>query len=647
MRTIRAQIILFAVSLVLLVGGGISAYSIDQNRRSILEATQLEAKKITSTLASLIIDDLYFLNLSNIRLLLQSAKASSDVTMIYIADSSKLILTDGTRLNPNANLPLTSFVEEQLLDSKEISSSIGYEEITVAGPIRTADESLIGYICVKFSLREARKILYKTTVACLLITGVSLLVGTLISIWFAARFSQPILKVVQFAGTIGSGNFSKRVHINRRDEIQDLADSVNRMAKNLEDHTRKLEVARVEAEEASKAKSEFLATMSHEIRTPLNGITSLAKLLLYTELDGQQKEDVETIQYSVESLRQIISDILDFSKIEAGQLELYRQEFELAKVVRRICRPFQSICETKEIEFLLNLDPRLPIRVTGDSLRLEQVLRNLLSNAIKFTEAHGAIVVNIFVEEFCESQADIHFAVSDTGIGIPEEKTHLIFESFKQADSTTTRKYGGTGLGLSISQRLIEMMGGTIWLKSKEGIGSRFHFVIPVAVETEGDKQPEGEEELEQKNFLDEEEEKLFKSRRVLLVEDNEINQSATKRVLEKNGCRVIIAHNGGEAIATLNKDRFDIVLMDLHMPGINGLETTRKIRKSEEPYAEVPIVALTAHGVQGVVEECLATGMNGFVSKPVDYDRLLKLIEAVCEDTRGLLLREPERPIS
>ena len=625
MKSIRIQLILFAVSLVVLVGGSIAAYSIYQKQKGLLATFRLEALTNVATLSSVIADDLYQLNISSLRNIIKSIRANSDVRLAFIADDSQLILTDGTRDNQDANKPLSNFIDSKLLNSDKLASDHQKDVMTIAGPVYSADKTLLGYIAVAYSLEKAWRISNQTTLASLIITAVCLLIGVILSIRFANRLSQPILEVVKMAGKIGSGDFSERLEVERKDEIQELASSINRMAENLEDHTNKLQVALVKAEEGSRAKSEFLATMSHEIRTPLNGITSLAELLLFSELDEQQQEDVKAIQSSVDSLRQIISDILDFSKIEAGQLKIDFVDFNLLENIATVSKPFSAICQQQEIELVIELDPKLPEQVTADSLRLEQILRNLLSNATKFSKKHGAVILYAFVEEVYPERVDVHFAVADTGIGIPKDKADQIFESFAQADSSTSREYGGTGLGLSICQRLLEMMGGSIWFNSKAGVGSAFHFILPVALSKKT--------AIKATDKINVDEPKQDKRRRVLLVEDNTLNQTTIKRILETKGFRVNVAGDGNEALDTLEHEIFDLILMDLHLPGMDGIETTKLIRSSHHPFAQTPIIALTAHAIRGVKESCLAVDMNGFVAKPIDYEELFSIISQVCSE--------------
>ena len=623
MNSIRTQLILFASFLVLLVGGSISAYSIFQQQRGVLAAYIAETKTNVTTLSDVVLDDLYLINMSNMRKILHSIKANSSVLHAYIADSKKRIITDGTRENQNMGFPIIKFVDPVLFEFSEIDTFIVNNHLLVGGPIYTADNSLIGYIAVTFNLDNLWQTVRHTTTSSLVITGVSLLLGVMLSVWYASRLSRPISQLADFAGRIGSGEFSSRISLNRRDEIQILAESINRMAENLDDYTSRLEEARVRAEEGSRAKSEFLANTSHEIRTPLNAVASLADLLLRSRLNEQQRQDAEIIRSEVFSLRSIIDEILDFSKIEAGQITIKNELFELRATLEKIVKPLHAICETRDLALISEFDSALPEQVRGDPFRIAQVMKNLLGNSTKFIkrENGGAIVFYVRIERSYQEHVDVHFAVADTGIGIPAEKTELIFESFQQVDGSTTREYGGTGLGLAISKQLVEMMNGTITFNSIPGVGTAFHVVLPLGVERE-------ERPAHVCTKLPPRRPSPGGLRHILLVEDDTLNQTVIKRMLEQSGYAVTVAGNGKDGIEKLATTYFDIVLMDFHMPEMNGVEASQKIRSAKKPYSHVPIIALTAHAIKGVEEKCLSAGMNGFVSKPIEYDRLLSLIE-------------------
>ena len=376
--------------------------------------------------------------------------------------------------------------------------------------------------------------------------------------------------------------------------------------------------ARDEALAASRAKSEFLATMSHEIRTPMNAIVGFTQLLLKSDLSEKQRQQITNIDVSGRNLLQIINDILDFSKIEAGKLELETIDFDLFEMCEQIEKLYQPQARSKGLDFRFVLDHKLPARVKGDSLRINQVITNLLSNALKFT-SEGSVTLMARVLSRTDSECEVEFSCQDSGVGILPEYQEKLFSAFTQADGSTTRQFGGTGLGLSICKKLIEKMGGDIWVTSKFGHGSTFHFRVPLAISRAPAHAIQSGGEQSQDSGLEE--------LKVLLVEDNEINQELALEILNSIGVNADVAFNGLEALEKVKIADYDLVFMDMQMPLMDGLQTTRRIRSD---FAErgLFIVAMTANASHEDRQNCLDAGMDDFMPKPISIDAVLRMLE-------------------
>ena len=520
------------------------------------------------------------------------------------------------------------------------------EDFILASTKRLLEKS--GYICKTAGTgKEALELLQKGKFD-LVISDINMPEMSGLELMQKAKEMFPDLEFIITTGHIGEYSFGDIIEkgaadfISKPFEIRELNAKIGRIEREqrilreLQDTNDQLEAAieranqmAVKAELASLAKSEFLANMSHEIRTPLNGVIGFTDMLLDTNLTEEQEDYAKTIKRSGEALLSLINDILDFSKIEAGQMDLEEIDFDPEVLCFDVCDLVKPRISGRPVELLCRIGSYVPAKIKGDPHRFRQVLINLLGNAVKFTES-GEIELSLDVDEDNEERVKLHARVRDTGIGIPRDKLSLIFEPFQQADGSTTRKYGGTGLGLVICKKIASLMDGDVWAESKPGKGSIFHFVAWV-----------GKPETEEMGKIIP---VSLSGKRVLLVDDNRTNLDILTHDLQKAGMRTLALDKSEQVLPALEaaweqNDPFHLCIMDIKMPGMTGYELARLIRASSKPFREIPLLAFSS-SVAGGAKSCKDAGFDGFLTKPVRRQKLLRmaasLVGAPGKDSAG-----------
>jgi len=511
--------------------------------------------------------------------------------------------------------------------------------IIISRPITAAGER-VGTIQLAANLPSLGSVLYQYLRGAALIVILKLLMAAILVAILQYHVARPILAIARTAQQMAeSHNFGQRVPVESGDEVGVLASSFNTMVdeivrrdtelaeqrRRLEQEVvqrsqvnRELRQAKDKAEEAVRLKGEFLANMSHEIRTPLNGVTGMITLALDRCEDPEAREQLQLARNSAMSLTAILNDILDLSRMEAGKLKIESVPFNLREMLRECLWIFDPAIREKRLNLTVEVAPDCPEKVLGDPVRLRQVLINLTGNAVKFTP-EGEIHVNVSTP----APGTLRFDVWDTGIGIPTEKLGVIFEAFTQADGSHTRRFGGSGLGLTITKRLVSLMGGQITAQSEPGSGSLFSVVLPLAAAPTGASGREPREAVPAS---------LAPKLHVLVAEDNPVNQKVAAGILSRKGWTVSVASTGQQAYQAFLTNHFDLILMDVQMPELDGLEASTLIRDRERVHSleRTPIVAVTAHASSAQHQQCIAHGMDAVVTKPIDITALFETIQRV-----------------
>lgn len=607
-RSLFQQILIASLAPMLVLFIALFSYSLAA-RLSDAQRYQIDlGERIAENVAALIELPLISGNDKQLNDILKSALQGDIIALrVYrIGDSKPISVTRNTANGPGNTISI-------LLEQRSIALTDA-----ITGEQLPPINNILGRLELDISNAGLNALQRRIIAVSISIALLAILLGAAFALRVSRRLSRPLSEIQHVTQQIASGKHGSRIQHLARGElgelqrhINDMADAIEAQQRELSDYVEELKLAKGEAEEASMAKSLFLATMTHELRTPMNGALGMLQLLAKSELNESQRHYLDIAKSSSEHLLHIVNDILDYSRIEKGDMELEERFFPPQSLLGEILQPMKLDAQSKGIVFNTHIDPDLRrIEIRGDETRLRQIVINLAANAVKFTH-QGKVDVSLEQQPIDAEAVQLTLRISDTGIGItPEQQAH-IFESFHQADNSTVRRYGGSGLGLAIVKRLSELMKADIQLNSQPGEGSCFTVVWRTRYRKLAAQA--------QENTVDDEQ--CFTGLTAMVVEDNPVNQLLVARSLEGWGADVITANNGAEAIRQLEQHHADVILMDLQMPIMDGFEATLQLRR--RLHQHTPVIALTANTDPETQRRCLNAGMNAFLSKPVSLEQL------------------------